>query len=186
MWQIDIFSSNRITPLWKFCRKNVTPWACTRSKVSINDSMGETGVVCRLHHLVNLKYQQELGDDSSGWWRNCWWKDCRSCCTFFDLRWMSESEVRDCCPRKMMMSWNRGTPPAPAQILGYWPWRLPFSWRVTWKSDCSHFQGSRTSFYNSVNPVIQGLLSLLSLQGRWVGARREAFLTAFRDWIGEF
>jgi hypothetical protein len=31
--------------------------------------MGETDVVCRLHHLANKSYQQELGCDSSGWSR---------------------------------------------------------------------------------------------------------------------
>ncbi len=102
---------------------------------------------------------------------------------------MSESAVRDCCLRKRMTSWNRskrswssdGSPPAPAQILGHWPWRLPFSWRVTWKSDSSHFQEARTS---SVNLVILDLLSLLSLQGRRAAARRAAFLSAIRDGIG--
>jgi hypothetical protein len=99
---------------------------------------------------------------------------------------MSESAVRDCCPRKRMISWNRakrswdGSPPAPAQILGHWPWRLPFSWRVTWKSNCCHFQEARTSSVNPVNLVILDLLSLLS---RWVGARRTAFLRTTRcDW----
>ncbi len=115
--------------------------------------MGGTDIVCRLHHLVNENYQQELGCHSSGWWRNRWWNDCRSCCTFLDLRQTSESAVRDCCLRKMMTSWIRGnrswasdgSPPAPAQILGPWPWRLPFSWRVTWKSDCCYFQEARRS-----------------------------------------
>jgi hypothetical protein len=47
-----------------------------------------------------------------------------------------------------MMFWNRskhssaqqGSPPPPIQILTHQPPRRPFSWRVTWKSDCSHFQ----------------------------------------------
>jgi hypothetical protein len=86
MWQkIHIFPQQ--SHAWmKICRKNVACWACTRSKASINDSMGVTGVLCRLHHLVNENYQQELGCHSSGWWRNRWWKDCLSCCTFLDLR----------------------------------------------------------------------------------------------------
>ena len=37
-----------------------------------------------------------------------------------------------------------------------------------------------------MNLVILDLLSLLSLQGRWAGARRAASLSAFRDSIGEF
>ncbi len=72
-------------------------WACARSKASINDCMGGTDIICRLHHLVNENYQQESGCHSSGWWRNRKWKDCRSCCTFLDLCSMSESAVRDCC-----------------------------------------------------------------------------------------
>ncbi len=46
---------------------------------------------------------------------------------------MSESAVWDCCLRQRMISWNRakrswasdGSPPAPAQILGHWSWRMP-------------------------------------------------------------
>jgi hypothetical protein len=68
-------------------------------------------------------------------------------------------------------------------ILGHWPWRLLFSWRVTWKSDCFHFQEAWSS---SINLLILELLSLLSLQGRWPGERRAASLSAFCDWIGEF
>ncbi len=72
--RIDTFSPSRITLYWKFCRKNVARRACTRSKASINDGMEGTYIVCRLHHLVNKKDQQELGCRSSGWWRNSWWK----------------------------------------------------------------------------------------------------------------
>ncbi len=91
--RIEIFLPSRITLKWKICRKNVTHWACSRSKASINDSMGGTGVVCRLHCLVNKNYQQELGCDSTGWWRNSWWKDCLSFCIssifvkWVDLLW---------------------------------------------------------------------------------------------------
>ncbi len=86
MWQNRHIFPSRITLSWNFCRKNVSGWACTRSKASIIDCMGGTDIVCRLHHLVNENYQQELGCHSSGWWRNCWWKDCRFCCTLLDLR----------------------------------------------------------------------------------------------------
>ncbi len=97
----------------------------------------------------------------------------------------SEEVMRHLCLRKRMISWNRdklswasdGSPPTPAQILSHWPWRqwLPFSWRVTWKSDCSHFQEAQTS--------------LLSLQGRLAGARRAASLSIFcnqNHWIRGF
>ncbi len=51
-------------------------------------SLAATAILgCRLHHLVNENYQQELGCHSSGWWSGpsiSWWKDCRSCCTFLD------------------------------------------------------------------------------------------------------
>ncbi len=39
-------------------QKNVAHWACARSKASINDSMGGTGVVGKLHHLVSDNYQR--------------------------------------------------------------------------------------------------------------------------------
>ncbi len=56
----------------------------------INDSMGGTDIVCRRRHLVNENYQHELGCHSSGWWRNRWWKDCLSCCTFLNLaKWVN-------------------------------------------------------------------------------------------------
>ena len=50
-----------------------------------------------------------------------------------------------------MMLWDRskhssalkGSRPAPVQILTHQPQRLPSSWRVTWKSDCSHLQEAR-------------------------------------------
>ncbi len=166
--RIDIFSPSRITLKWNFCRLNVARWACTHSKASINDSMGGTGVVCRLHHLVNKNYQQELGCDSSGWWRNCWWRD-----------WLFVA-LSSIFAKRVDLLWGIV---APAQILGHWPWRLPFSWRFTWKSDRCHFQEAPTS---SVNLVILDLLSLLSLQGRWDGARVVAFLSTFCNGIGEF
>ncbi len=79
---------------------------------------------------------------------------------------MSESAVRDCCLWKRMISWNRakhswesdGSLPVPAQDLGHWSWRLPFSWRVTWKSDCSHLQEAQTSV-SSLNLVLQATIS---------------------------
>ena len=85
MWQNRHISPQQNYALMKICRKNVARWACTRSKASINDCMGGTDIVCRLHHLVNENYQQELGCHSSGWWRNRWWKHCLSWCTFLDL-----------------------------------------------------------------------------------------------------
>ena len=87
MWQNrHIFPQQNHALLKKKCQKNVVRWACTCSKALINNCMGGTDIVCRLHHLVNENYQQELGCHSSGWWRNRWWKDCLSCCTFLDLR----------------------------------------------------------------------------------------------------
>ncbi len=67
MWQNRHIFSQQNHALMKFCRKNVSRWACTRSKESINDCMGGTDIVCRLHHWVNENYQQELGCHSSVW-----------------------------------------------------------------------------------------------------------------------
>ncbi len=76
--RIDTFSPSRITLSWKFCRKNVACWACTRNKASINDSMGGTDVVCPSHAIVVCPSHAR------------------------DRRCL----VRDCCLRTRMISWN--------------------------------------------------------------------------------
>jgi hypothetical protein len=192
MWQSRHISPQHNHASMKILSKNVTRWACTCSKASINDSMGVTDVVCRLHHLVNENYQQELGCHSSlslqdgGEIADGRIAGLVALSSIF-AKWVNLHWGIVCCLRKRMISWNRakrswasdGSPPALAQILGHWPWRLPFSWWVTWKSDsgCSHFQQARTS---AVNLVILDFLSLLSLQGRWAGALRAAFLCTFK------
>ncbi len=104
------------------------------------------------------------------------WKKLAGTPKWLNLQWGIVASVR-----KRMISWNNakrswasdGSPPAPAQILGHWPWRLPFSWRVIWKSDCCQFQEARRT---------QGFLRSLSLHGRRAGERRAAFLCTFLRW----
>ncbi len=106
------------------------PWLCSATFGAVDRDHQ-----CHMHEVVTSRDGGEIAD-----WR--------SCC-------MSESAVRGCCLWKRMTFWNRAkrswasdcSPPAPAstQILGHWPWRLLFSWGVTWKSDCSHFQEAQTS-----------------------------------------
>ncbi len=61
MWQNSHIAPQQKHALMLISSKNVVRWACTRRKASINDCMGGTDIVCRLHYLVNENYHQELG-----------------------------------------------------------------------------------------------------------------------------
>jgi hypothetical protein len=50
---------------------------------------------------------------------------------------MKEDDILKQSQESLSIRWLSASP---AQILGHWPWRLPFSWRVTWNSDYSQFQ----------------------------------------------
>ncbi len=115
--------------------------------------------------------------------------------------------VRDCCLRKRMISesWNRakrssswasdGSQPAPAQILGNWPWRLPFS--VTDHGDC-HFRDespekvivltsnrhSRASAWGKSGNL--EFLKNLRFPSRRARLVHEAARLTFCNWIGRF
>jgi hypothetical protein len=62
MWQNRHISPQQNHVLTKILSKKVACWACARSKASINDSMGGTDVVCRLHHLVNENWPTKEDD----------------------------------------------------------------------------------------------------------------------------
>jgi hypothetical protein len=184
----NFFEQNHL--LMKFRRKIVVHWARLPSKISITKEMRETESVHKLHYMLNKNYLQHVGLVSSRQRRKVHWMD-RMGCTFLDFHQMSESDVRDCCIRMRMMFWNRSKHPsawagcltAPVQVLTHRPQRRPFSWRVTWKSDCSHLQEAR---YKLVSCTTSLVVQDTEIQGRWAGARCAAWRHAFRNWVGEF
>ncbi len=134
--------------LMKIRRKSVAHWACLPSKALITKETRRTESVHKLHSLVDKKYLQHAGLVSSGQRRKIHLSVRMSGCTFLDFHRMIESAVRDGSLLKRMVFWNRskhsstweGSLPAPVQILTHQLQKQPFSWRVTWKSDCSHLQ----------------------------------------------
>ena len=88
--------------------------------------------------------------------------------TSLDFHKNNESEVRDCSILKRMMLWNRwckhssalgSSLSPPFQILTPQPQRRPFSWRVTWKSDCSHLQEALDKLVSWLTSLSEKILS---------------------------
>ena len=153
--------------------------------------MRETESGHKLHSMVNKNYLQHVGLVSSRQRRKVVRYHRVSGCTFLDFHQMSESEAGGCCLGMRLMFWNRskhssawaGWLPAPVQILTHQPHRSPFSRRVTWKSDCSHFQ---EACYKLVSCTTSLYYKICWVSGWWAGARGAACRHAFRVWVGEF
>ena len=86
--------------------------------------------------------------------------------------------------RVRLMFWNRskhssawaGCLPAPVQILTHQPHRSPFSRRVTWKSDCSHFQEAS---HKLVSCTTRLYYKICWVSRWWAGARCAAWRHTF-------
>ena len=134
--------------LMKISVKKCRALGCLPSKALITEEIRGTGSGYKLHSMVVKYYLQQVGPVSSGQRRKLDLSVRMSGCTLLDFRRLSDYAVRDCCLVKRMMLWNRSKQysapkrslKAPVQILNHRPQRTPFSWRVTWKSDCSHFE----------------------------------------------
>ena len=134
--------------LMKISAKKCRPLGCLPSKALITNEMRGTESGYKLHYIVGKYCLQQVGLVSSEQRRKLDLSVRMSGCTLLDFRRFSDSAVRDCCLVKRMMLWNRSKQysapkrslKAPVQILNHRPQRTPFSWRVTWKSDCSHFE----------------------------------------------
>ena len=134
--------------LMKISAKRYRPLGCLPSMALITKEIRVTESGNKLHSMAWKYYLQQVDLVSSGQRRNLDLSVRMSGCTFPDFRRMNDSAVRDCCLVRRMMFWNRskhssapkGSLQAPVQILNHRPQRSPFSWRVSWKSDCSHFQ----------------------------------------------
>jgi hypothetical protein len=137
---IKISASPKLLPIGFACPASL-------SKALITKKMRGTESGNKLHSMVLKYYLQHVGLVSSGQKRKLDLSVRMSDCTFLNFRRNSDSAVRDCCQVKRMILWNRSKPSsalkgplqALVQILNHRPKRPPFSWRLTWKSDCSHF-----------------------------------------------